>query len=69
MVNVLVVSPLLGLVGFYDPPFQMRVEGTIAIQTVVPIDDHDVLAESPQLPKPATPQRSPQTPPASNPIN
>jgi hypothetical protein len=38
MVNVLVVSPLLGLVGFYDPPFQMRAEGTISIQTVVPID-------------------------------
>jgi hypothetical protein len=38
MVNVLVVSPLLGLVGFYDPPFQMRAEGTISIQTIVPID-------------------------------
>jgi hypothetical protein len=38
MVNVLVVSPLLGLVGFYDPPFQMRAEGTISIQTVVPIN-------------------------------
>jgi Type I restriction enzyme R protein N terminus (HSDR_N) len=41
MVNVLVVSPLLGLVGFYDPPFQMCAEGTIAIQTVVPIDSDD----------------------------
>jgi hypothetical protein len=41
MVNVLVVSPLLGLVGFYDPPFQMRAEGTISIQTIVPIDSDD----------------------------
>jgi hypothetical protein len=38
MVNALVVTPLLGLVGFYDPPFQMKSERTITVETIVPID-------------------------------
>jgi Type I restriction enzyme R protein N terminus (HSDR_N) len=38
LVNAIVVTPLLGLVGFYDPPFQMASERTITVQTIVPID-------------------------------
>jgi Type I restriction enzyme R protein N terminus (HSDR_N) len=38
MVNAWVVTPLLGLVGFYDPPFQMTSERTITIETIVLVD-------------------------------
>ena len=33
MVNAIVVSPLLELVGFYDPPYQLRSELTVEVQT------------------------------------
>ncbi len=32
MVNAIVVSPLLELVGFYDPPFRLRSEMTVEVQ-------------------------------------
>lgn len=33
MVNAIVVTPLLELVGFYDPPYRLRSELTVEIQT------------------------------------
>jgi len=33
MVNAIVVSPLLELVGFYDPPFRLRSEMTVEVKT------------------------------------
>ncbi|NJM46663.1 MAG: type I restriction endonuclease subunit R [Alkalinema sp. RU_4_3] len=37
-VNAIVISPLLSLVGFYDAPFRMRSEASIAITTEVLVD-------------------------------
>jgi hypothetical protein len=34
MVNAIVVSPLLEIAGFYDPPFRMRAEQSIELETV-----------------------------------
>ncbi len=34
MVNAIVVSPLLEIAGFYDPPFRLRAEHSIEIETV-----------------------------------
>jgi hypothetical protein len=36
LVNLLVLSPLLELAGFYDPPFQMQGEVTVEVSTSVP---------------------------------
>jgi hypothetical protein len=36
-VGLLVVSPLLGLAGFYDPPFLIRAEATVSLE----VDDGD----------------------------
>ncbi len=33
MVNAIVVSPLLEIAGFYDPPFRLRAEQSITIET------------------------------------
>jgi Type I restriction enzyme R protein N terminus (HSDR_N) len=33
MVNAIVVSPLLEIAGFYDPPFRLRAEQSIEIET------------------------------------
>jgi Type I restriction enzyme R protein N terminus (HSDR_N) len=41
MVNALIVTPMLGLAGFYDAPFQMKSERSITIQTIIPIDPED----------------------------
>jgi hypothetical protein len=34
MVNAIVVSPLLEIAGFYDPPFRLRAEHSIQLETV-----------------------------------
>jgi hypothetical protein len=34
MVNAIVVSPLLEIAGFYDPPFRLRAEQSIELETV-----------------------------------
>lgn len=34
-VNAIVVSRLLEMAGFYDPPFRLRAEATVAIETLV----------------------------------
>jgi hypothetical protein len=38
LVNVIVVSPILGLAGFCDPPFRLKAEHSITIETIVPLD-------------------------------
>ena len=40
-VNAIVVSPLLGLAGFYDPPFHLRSEVSVALQTTIQIEDSE----------------------------
>jgi hypothetical protein len=40
-INAIVVSPLLGLAGFYDPPFTLRSEASISLKTTVQIEDED----------------------------
>jgi hypothetical protein len=37
MVNALILTPMLGLAGFYDAPFQMKSERSITIQTIIPM--------------------------------
>ncbi|MDY6940888.1 MAG: type I restriction endonuclease subunit R [Cyanobacteriota bacterium] len=35
LVNLVVLSPLLELAGFYDPPFQMQAEVTVEVSTAI----------------------------------
>jgi Type I restriction enzyme R protein N terminus (HSDR_N) len=49
MVNALIVTPILGLVGFFDPPFQMQAEQSIAIQTILPSHPNDDDSETKTL--------------------
>ncbi|MEB3151492.1 MAG: type I restriction endonuclease subunit R, partial [Sphaerospermopsis sp.] len=37
--NLVVLSPLLELAGFYDPPFQMQGEVAVEVSALVPIDE------------------------------
>ncbi|MBD2437038.1 type I restriction endonuclease subunit R [Nostoc sp. FACHB-110] len=39
LVNLVVLSPLLELAGFYDPPFQMQGEVAIEVSALVPLDE------------------------------
>jgi hypothetical protein len=39
LVNLVVLSPLLELAGFYDPPFQMQGEVAVEVSALVPIDE------------------------------
>ncbi|AUS99610.1 type I restriction endonuclease subunit R [Nostoc sp. CENA543] len=39
LVNLVVLSPLLELAGFYDPPFQMQGEVAVEVIALVPIDE------------------------------
>ena len=48
-VNAIVVSPLLGLAGFYDPPFHLRSEVSVALQTTIQIEDSEVEMGIPQI--------------------
>jgi hypothetical protein len=38
-VNAIVVSPLLALAGFYDPPFRLRSEHSVMLEVTVQDDD------------------------------
>ena len=40
-VKMVVLSPLLDLAGFYDPPFQIRTEAEISISSLDPDDSSD----------------------------
>jgi hypothetical protein len=40
-VNAIVISPLLGLAGFYDSPFDLRSEASISLKTTIQIEDED----------------------------
>ena len=39
LVNLVVLSPLLELAGFYDPPFQMQAEVAVEVKTSVAISE------------------------------
>jgi hypothetical protein len=39
LVNLVVLSPLLELAGFYDPPFQMQGEVAVEVSALVPLDE------------------------------
>lgn len=41
VVNLMVLSPLLELAGFYDPPFRLRGEMLVDVETVTPVDETD----------------------------
>ncbi len=38
-VNAIVISPLLALAGFYDAPFHLRSEASIAVKTTIEVED------------------------------
>ena len=40
-VNAIVISPLLGLAGFYDSPFDLRSEASICLKTAIQIEDEN----------------------------
>jgi len=40
-VNAIVISPLLGLAGIYDSPFDLRSEASISLKTTIQIEDED----------------------------
>ena len=40
-VNAIVISPLLGLAGFYDAPFDLRSEASVSLKTTIQIEDED----------------------------
>ena len=40
-VNAIVISPLLGLAGFYDSPFDLRSEASISLKTAIQIEDEN----------------------------